>query len=203
MLLPFCARKIICGQSSVRAKSAMVRRRGVAAARVRRDEGAGVPDLRRGDAFPHRFGATETAPATHRRVWSSHDAANMGVPPPGAELKLVPMEGRYEMRVKGPHVTPGYWRAPELTSAAFDEEGYYCLGDTFAFDRGEPPKGCFSPGASPRIQAPHRHLGARRRAARALHRALRAAGARRGVRRRGQERHRRTRFSIRRGVPRS
>ena len=92
-------------------------------------------------AFLTGFGATETAPATLARVWSSPNAANMGLPPPGAELKLVPMEGRYEMRVKGPHVTPGYWRAPELTERAFDAEGYYCIGDTFTFDRGEPANG--------------------------------------------------------------
>jgi feruloyl-CoA synthase len=92
-------------------------------------------------AFLTGFGATETAPATLARVWPSPNVANMGLPPPGAELKLVPMEGRYEMRVKGPHVTPGYWRARELTERAFDAEGYYCIGDTFTFDRGEPANG--------------------------------------------------------------
>ncbi|HSA91102.1 MAG TPA: feruloyl-CoA synthase [Burkholderiales bacterium] len=92
-------------------------------------------------AFLTGFGATETAPATLARVWSSPNVANMGLPPPGAELKLVPMEGRYEMRVKGPHVTPGYWRARELTERAFDAEGYYCIGDSFTFDRGEPANG--------------------------------------------------------------
>ena len=92
-------------------------------------------------AFLTGFGATETAPATLARVWAAENAANMGLPPPGAELKLVPMEGRYEMRVKGPHVTPGYWRARKLTERAFDAEGYYCIGDTFSFDRGEPANG--------------------------------------------------------------
>jgi feruloyl-CoA synthase len=92
-------------------------------------------------AFLTGFGATETAPATLARVWAAENAANMGLPPPGAELKLVPMEGRYEMRVKGPHVTPGYWRARELTERAFDAEGYYCIGDTFSFDRGDPVNG--------------------------------------------------------------
>jgi feruloyl-CoA synthase len=80
------------------------------------------------------FGATETAPATLARVWPADNVANMGLPPPGAEMKLVPFEGRYEVRVKGPHVTPGYWRAPELTAQAFDEEGYYRLGDAFALE---------------------------------------------------------------------
>jgi feruloyl-CoA synthase len=55
-------------------------------------------------------------------------------------MKLVPLEGKYEARVKGPHVTPGYWRQPELTRAAFDEEGYYRLGDSFAFDDPERPE---------------------------------------------------------------
>jgi feruloyl-CoA synthase len=45
------------------------------------------------------------------------------------------------MRVKGPHVTPGYWRAPDLTERAFDAEGYYCIGDTFTFDHGDPASG--------------------------------------------------------------
>jgi feruloyl-CoA synthase len=79
------------------------------------------------------FGATETAPATLGRTWPSANAANMGFPPPGAELKLVPFQDAYELRVKGPHVTPGYWRSPELTAKAFDEEGYYRLGDAFLY----------------------------------------------------------------------
>jgi feruloyl-CoA synthase len=80
------------------------------------------------------FGATETAPATLGRVWPAQNVANMGFPPPGAELKLVPFQDCYEMRVKGPHVTPGYWRAPELTALAFDDEGYYRLGDAFSYE---------------------------------------------------------------------
>jgi feruloyl-CoA synthase len=80
------------------------------------------------------FGATETAPATLARTWPSANVANMGFPPPGAELKLVPFEAAYELRVKGPHVTPGYWRSPELTARAFDEEGYYRLGDAFLYE---------------------------------------------------------------------
>jgi feruloyl-CoA synthase len=79
------------------------------------------------------FGATETAPHTLGRTWETANASNMGVPPPGVEVKLVPLDGRLEARVKGPHVTPGYWREPELTRRAFDEEGYYCLGDSFVF----------------------------------------------------------------------
>src|SRR5262245_55730979 len=78
------------------------------------------------------LGSTETAPFTVARTWDTDDASNMGVPVPGAEMKLVPIEGRYEARLKGPHITPGYWRQPDLTRASFDEEGYYRLGDAFA-----------------------------------------------------------------------
>ena len=82
------------------------------------------------------YGSTETAPFTLGRTWITGDASNLGVPPPGAEIKLVPLagQGKYEARVKGPHITPGYWRQPELTRAAFDEEGYYRMGDTFSFE---------------------------------------------------------------------
>jgi feruloyl-CoA synthase len=51
------------------------------------------------------------------------------------------LDGKYEARIKGPHITPGYWRQPELTAAAFDEEGHYRLGDTFALDKGDPARG--------------------------------------------------------------
>ncbi|HYN11132.1 MAG TPA: feruloyl-CoA synthase [Burkholderiales bacterium] len=86
------------------------------------------------------FGATETAPAMMGRLWDTDNAANMGLPPPGVEMKLVPFEDRLEARVKGPNVTPGYWRQPELTAAAFDEDGYYRLGDCFVFEDVEDPR---------------------------------------------------------------
>ena len=97
-----------------------------------------------GEAIPFLtgLGSTETAPYTMGRMWETGDASNMGVPPPGVEMKLVPLEGKYEARVRGPHITPGYWRQPELTARAFDEEGYYRLGDSFAFaDPNDPGKG--------------------------------------------------------------
>jgi feruloyl-CoA synthase len=88
------------------------------------------------------FGATETAPHVMGRMWPTEDVSNMGLPPPGVEAKLVPIEGKLEMRVKGPGITPGYWRRPELTAKAFDEEGYYRLGDAFVFaDAADPAKG--------------------------------------------------------------
>ncbi len=90
------------------------------------------------------LGATETAPLAMTRIWHADNATNMGVPPPGLEMKLVPLathpgEARYEMRLRGPSITPGYWRQPELTAQAFDEEGYYCLGDSFVFEAPDDP----------------------------------------------------------------
>ncbi|MGE5640299.1 MAG: feruloyl-CoA synthase [Clostridia bacterium] len=86
--------------------------------------------------FGTGLGSTETGPFTLGRVWDTSNAANMGLPPPGVDLKLVPVPGTgaYEARIKGPHITPGYWRQPELTRQAFDEEGYYRLGDSFVFE---------------------------------------------------------------------
>jgi feruloyl-CoA synthase len=87
----------------------------------------------RGETIPFLtgLGSTETAPYAMGRMWESDDATNMGLPPPGEEMKLVPISGKYEMRLKGPNITPGYWRQPELTAAAFDAEGFYKLGDAF------------------------------------------------------------------------
>jgi feruloyl-CoA synthase len=64
----------------------------------------------------------------------------MGVPVPGCEIKLVPNEGKLEVRVKGPNVTPGYWRQPELTAKSFDAEGYYCMGDAVRFEDPDDPR---------------------------------------------------------------
>jgi feruloyl-CoA synthase len=72
-------------------------------------------------------------------MWESDKSTNMGLPPPGIELKLVPMEGKLDARLKGPNITPGYWRQPELTAKAFDEEGYYRLGDALKFDDPDDP----------------------------------------------------------------
>jgi feruloyl-CoA synthase len=88
------------------------------------------------------LGSTETAPFAMARVWESEWSTNMGLPPPGSELKLVPMESKLDCRVRGPHITPGYWRQPELTAKSFDEEGYYRLGDALRFeDPDDPGKG--------------------------------------------------------------
>ncbi len=75
------------------------------------------------------WGTTETAPAVTTANFHYTDARNIGAPLPGTEVKLAPAEGAYEIRVKGPIVTPGYFDRPDLTAAAFDEEGFYRTGD--------------------------------------------------------------------------
>jgi feruloyl-CoA synthase len=92
--------------------------------------------------FLTSLGSTETAPAALACSWESEQIGNIGLPLPGLELKLVPNEGKLETRMKGPNITPGYWRAPALTAAAFDEEGFYKIGDALKFvDADEPAKG--------------------------------------------------------------
>jgi feruloyl-CoA synthase len=85
------------------------------------------------------LGSTETAPMAIGRMWMSKDSTNMGLPAPGVELKLVPNGGKLEARLKGPNITPGYWRQPDLTAKAFDEEGFYKLGDAVKFEDPEDP----------------------------------------------------------------
>jgi feruloyl-CoA synthase len=87
------------------------------------------------------LGSTETAP--HALFAKEAGRAGMvGLPAPGVELKLVPVEGKLDARLRGPHITPGYWRQDELTRAAFDEEGFYKLGDALRFvDEREPARG--------------------------------------------------------------
>jgi feruloyl-CoA synthase len=88
------------------------------------------------------LGSTETAPMALGRMWDSAYSTNMGLPAPGIVLKLVPTQGKLEARLKGPNITPGYWRQPELTANAFDDEGFYKLGDALKFeDENDPRKG--------------------------------------------------------------
>jgi feruloyl-CoA synthase len=75
------------------------------------------------------LGATETAPFFMSVNPRTSRSGHVGLPVPGNEAKLVPVNGKLEVRAKGSNVTPGYWRQPEVTAAAFDEEGFYKLGD--------------------------------------------------------------------------
>src|SRR5258706_175330 len=79
------------------------------------------------------WGSTETAPMATGVHYAVDRAGIIGLPVPGCELKLVPSGGKLEARVKGPNVTPGYWGRDDLTKAAFDDEGYYRIGDALKF----------------------------------------------------------------------
>jgi feruloyl-CoA synthase len=92
--------------------------------------------------FLTSLGSTETAPLALACSWDFDRPGNIGLPAPGVELKLVPNAGKLEARLRGPHITPGYWRQNDLTKAAFDEEGFYKLGDALKFaDPNDPAKG--------------------------------------------------------------
>ena len=92
--------------------------------------------------FVSSLGSTETAPASLACTWDFDRPGNIGLPCPGVELKLVPSDGKLEARLRGPHITPGYWREPALTRAAFDEDGFYRIGDALKFvDADDPAKG--------------------------------------------------------------
>src|ERR1700691_5556461 len=75
------------------------------------------------------LGSTETSPMAMQTTWETDRAGTIGIPVPGVELKIVPCGSKLEARVRGPNVTPGYWRQDELTQKVFDEEGFYSFGD--------------------------------------------------------------------------
>jgi feruloyl-CoA synthase len=88
------------------------------------------------------LGSTETAPFAFAPRREVERAGMVGIPAPGMDLKLVPNEGKLEARVKGPNITPGYWRQDAISRAAFDEEGFYKLGDALLFvDEANPELG--------------------------------------------------------------
>jgi feruloyl-CoA synthase len=88
------------------------------------------------------WGTTETSPAATSMHYLGGPTGCIGVPYPGATIKLAPVMGKLEIRVKGPNVTPGYFRQPALTRATFDEEGYYRSGDAAKLiDEDDPNKG--------------------------------------------------------------
>jgi feruloyl-CoA synthase len=88
------------------------------------------------------LGMTETSPSCTFGTGPIIKAGYVGVPAPGCKVKLVPSGDKLEARFHGPHVTPGYWRAPHLTAEAFDADGYYCTGDALRFvDESKPELG--------------------------------------------------------------
>ena len=92
--------------------------------------------------FLSSLGSTETSPLALALTRESDRSGNIGVPAAGVELKLVPNAGKLEARLAGPNITPGYWRAPQLTAEAFDAEGFYKIGDALKFvDPADPAKG--------------------------------------------------------------
>ncbi len=79
------------------------------------------------------LGSTETGPYALGSCKEYRGAGLIGLPGPGVTLRLVPTGGKLELRLKSPSVTPGYWRQPELTAAALDEEGFYRMNDAVRF----------------------------------------------------------------------
>jgi feruloyl-CoA synthase len=79
------------------------------------------------------WGSTETSPLATAAHFPLDKAGVIGIPCPGVILKMVPNNGKLELRVKGPNVTPGYLNRPDLTEAAFDEDGFYKIGDAGTF----------------------------------------------------------------------
>jgi feruloyl-CoA synthase len=104
--------------------------------------------------FYTAWGSTETAPSATSTFWPAERAGLIGLPHPGVELKMVPItttggsaaataDGqKYELRLRSVIVTPGYWKRPDLTAGAFDEDGFYKIGDAGAFvDPNDPAQG--------------------------------------------------------------
>jgi feruloyl-CoA synthase len=88
------------------------------------------------------WGSTETAPTSTGTYWDTERVGLIGLPFPGVELKMIPCGAKYELRLRGVNVTPGYFGRPDLTEAAFDEEGFYCIGDAGVFvDPNDPVAG--------------------------------------------------------------
>jgi feruloyl-CoA synthase len=75
------------------------------------------------------LGATESGPFALACAPEHCRSGYVGLPVPGVTLKLAPVEGKLEARLRGPAITPGYWRDAEANEKSYDEEGYYRLGD--------------------------------------------------------------------------
>ncbi len=109
------------------------------------DEIGALAIATRGEPIPwvSGLGATETAPfAICTGPMPAPVAGRIGVPAPGVEVKVVPVGAALEARVRGPNVTPGYWKRADLTAEAFDDEGFYRMGDAVGFvDAADPSCG--------------------------------------------------------------
>ena len=93
------------------------------------------------------LGATETAPCSLAARVGARVPGEIGVPNPGVTAKLVPVGDKLELRLHGPNIMPGYWRDPKRTADAFDNEGFYKIGDAIKFiDRNDPDRGMFFDG---------------------------------------------------------
>lgn len=75
------------------------------------------------------LGMTEASPSCTFTTGPLSMAGYVGLPAPGCEVRLVPVDGKLEGRFRGPHIMPGYWRSPQQTLEAFDPQGFYCSGD--------------------------------------------------------------------------
>jgi feruloyl-CoA synthase len=92
--------------------------------------------------FTSAWGSTETSPSITAVHWLIERAGCLGLPLPGATIKLVPNGAKLELRVKGPNVFTRYRNAPEQTAHAFDSEGFYCIGDAGRLiDENDPSQG--------------------------------------------------------------
>jgi feruloyl-CoA synthase len=88
------------------------------------------------------LGSTETAPLALTCPAEFCRSGRVGLPARGCEVKLAPVADKLEARVRGPNITPGYWRNAEMSAAAHDDEGFYRLGDALDFvDPDEPGMG--------------------------------------------------------------
>jgi len=93
-------------------------------------------------SFASGYGATETGPTACNVHWPNLRMGLIGLPLPGTSVRLVPKDGKLEFRVKGPQVTPGYLGRPDLSAQAFDDEGFYRLGDAARLvDQQDPTQG--------------------------------------------------------------
>lgn len=90
-------------------------------------------------SFGSGYGATETGPTACNVHWPNDRMGLIGLPIPGTSVRLVPEAGKLEFRVKGPQITPGYLGMETASASAFDDEGFYIIGDAARFVDPEDP----------------------------------------------------------------